>query len=348
MKHLRYNPFAGLLILVSVFSVGAVALAQNIEQPAGYVTGTTYYAGTQTIQNPNQTSTNTPVDPQIIQTHVPNTVGTIKTTGFGFSLKKINHLAFTSLGEGRTCEAGDTGVIEYRLAPGVYPATIIDLGHMVPEVFHDDHRLREIQIADNRLVMHYILPARLFGVIPMNYVLLVEADAPSMTIHLVYPSWLKWATTGNTLVDASFANTVPTLLTKNVVNSFGPTDTIARHSKLIEVIARSMYGAEVYPYPSSIWFCYILPYLIFIIAGLLALFVYLWFAIRSYRRRRRVKHIVEYHLHKKNQGELPHVSEREEELPTIGRVGGTTETPSELVFGSTRVVFENKHIPPEK
>jgi hypothetical protein len=190
-------------------------------------------------------------------------------------------------GVGDMCTIGVPKIVPWQLVPGVSITTKENFKQILETAVVSDTRLRRITIADNRIDMYYLMPARRLKIFPINYQLHIIGDATTFRMSLENPKWVARVPNKHSVVTEAFTAYVPVLLDEQVVASYKDAPLMMRDAKLIEVIARVMQEAKVLPNTGTFFSCYIMPFLAYIIGAVILALILIWYMIRHIRKLHR-------------------------------------------------------------
>ncbi len=191
------------------------------------------------------------------------------------------------------CKAGGETSIPWTLTDGgVSIDTADELKSVVDQAIHADPRLRRIVIKENMLEMDYLQPARLFGLIPVNYLYKVSIDVTTLKTDIQNPSWLSFAKTFHTDVTEVLSKNMASIFTTDAITYVAKQNLFYKHAITISAVSQSMNPVTIYPFANTFWICFVVPYFVvfLLLFGILIGFLfYFWAKRRTQRYVSRIK-----------------------------------------------------------
>ena len=196
----------------------------------------------------------------------------------------VQHLLLTQDGIGTMCAAGVQPPTAWSLDPTVPVDTKDKIVAEIQTAESHDTRLRQVHIFDDAIDMYYLQPAYVWGFIPANYNLHVSANGNTLHVSLDKPKWVASAKNYHSQVTAAFSQTVPAMLSPQVVAQLETDDLIDRDAVMINIVSAAMYQVSAEPISNSFFVCYILPFLLYILALLVIIGMLVWWFVRRLKR----------------------------------------------------------------
>ncbi len=252
--------------------------------------GTGYIAPSPTVPTPATIPAKTPVSvptTNLAQPTVPNSTDLFNTSKSNSSfLGGIfqSKLKLDVSGAGRACLIGGEKSIPWAfINNGVDIDTIEELRATIDQAIEADKRIRRITIKENMLDIYYLQPARIFGIIPINYLYKVSIDTGTFQVSTQKPSWLRFA--------KHFYGDVTDTLTTNLTHIYSPQNLeyiqkqniYYKHSFSIAAVSSIWNTIDMYPFANTFWICTIVPYfvLFLLVLGILLGFLFYYWAKRK-------------------------------------------------------------------
>jgi hypothetical protein len=201
-------------------------------------------------------------------------------------------LKLTLHGIGKSCEVGSERPFPWALVnAGAGIDSKEELLVVLNQAIESDHRIRRITVNQNKIQIDYLQPARVFGVIPINYLFNIETDTSTFTTRVIDPKFISFATTFHKQVSLALSDGLTQIYTRSNLEYVRNQNLYYKHSFATAVTTGIMSPIDVYPFGRSFWLCTIVPYfLIFLILGSF-IFGYILFWLAKKRRDRYIKQI---------------------------------------------------------
>lgn len=190
-------------------------------------------------------------------------------------------------GVGDICTIGTPTITQWQITPDAVINNKETLRKVLETAFVNDTRLRRVSIFDNRIDLYYLMPAYRLKIIPVNYQLHIVADSNTLRMSLENPKWVAKVRNEHAFVSSAFGLRIPELLSDTVVLNLGGAPLAMRDAKMIEVISEVMRGVAVVPHTGTVFSCYIMPFLVYIIGAVIIALFLLWYMIRRVRKLHR-------------------------------------------------------------
>lgn len=191
------------------------------------------------------------------------------------------------------CKAGGEKSIPWTLIDGgVSIDTVDELKSVADQAVHADPRLRRVVVKENMLEMDYLQPARLFGLIPVNYLYKVSIDVNTLKTDIQNPSWLSFAKTFHTDVTEILSNNMASIFTTDAIIYVSKQNLFYKHAITINALSQSMNPVTIYPFANTFWICFIVPYFVvflLLLGVLIGFLFYFWTKKRTERYVSRIK-----------------------------------------------------------
>ncbi len=198
--------------------------------------------------------------------------------------KLDTHLLIQQSGAGDQCQAGVTAPATWELNFSDPMLTKDDLIGVIRTATEKDTRLREVRILDDEINMYYLQPAYVWGFIPTNYLLRVQASSNSLRMSLEKPKWVTGAKNFHNKATEAFSTYVPQYLSDQRVKNMEGEELIMRDAEMIQIISGIMSHVDVAPISNSFFACYVMPFLLYILFFIVALGLLVWYIVRRIRR----------------------------------------------------------------
>ncbi len=230
---------------------------------------------------------------QSISTEIQNTV--TKPTDL-FETKKQDTSFFSNLftqklkldvkAGGEACKAGGEKSIPWTLTDrGVSIDTVEELKSVIDQAIHADPRLRRVVIKENILEMYYLQPARVFGLIPVNYLYKVSVDVQTLKTDIQNPKWHSFAKTFHTDVTKVISTNMTSVFTTDTVVYVSKQNLFYKHAVTVSALSESMNLVTTYPFANTFWICFIVPYFVIFLLGIGILFGFLFYLWAKRKQR---------------------------------------------------------------
>ncbi len=218
-------------------------------------------------------------------------VSTVSNKNF-FNGLLSNKLKLTLHGVGKSCEVGSGRPFPWTLAnAGAGIDSQEELLVVLNQAIEADHRIRRITINQNKLRIDYLQPARLFGIIPINYLFNIEIDTATFTTRVIDPKFISFATTFHKQVSLALNDGFTQIYTPSNLEYVRNQNIYYKHSFATAATTGIMNPIDVYPFGRSFWLCVIVPYFLIFLILISFIFGYSLFWFAKKRRDRYIKQI---------------------------------------------------------
>jgi hypothetical protein len=192
-------------------------------------------------------------------------------------------------GVGRSCLVGSEKSIPWTFVNnGVDIDTQDELRATIDQALSADKRIRRITIKENMLHVYYLQPARLFGIIPINYTYTVRIDTNTFAVTTQNPSWLRFAKTFHADVTQTLTTNLSLIYSPQNIAYIEKQNLYYKHSFSIAAIASVWNTIDMYPFANTFWICTIVPYFV---VFLLLIGIVIGFLFYFWAKRKKEKYI---------------------------------------------------------
>lgn len=203
-----------------------------------------------------------------------------------------NKLKIDLHGAGKSCMAGTSRPVPWTLVNGgVDVDTKEELLVVLNQALGADARIRRITVNQNQIEIDYLQPARLFKVIPINYLFKIKTDVSTMATIIDSPRWLSFATTYHAQVTQTLMDGLSRIYTPSTVDYLLKQNLFYKHAFATAATTAVMTPIDLHPFADTFWICVVVPFFVvfLLLFGLLFGFILYWFAKR--RRERYVRRV---------------------------------------------------------
>jgi hypothetical protein len=178
------------------------------------------------------------------------------------------------------CEAGAEKSIPWLLVNnGVDIDTVDELRATIDQAMQADKRIRRVVVKDTMLDVYYLQPARIFSLIPINYLYKVSIDTNNFQINITDPSWHKFAKTFHKETSSTLSQGLSQIYTSKNLEYITTQNQYYKHSFSITAVSSVFNTIDMYPFANTFWICTIVPYFVvflLLFGILLGFLLYYW------------------------------------------------------------------------
>ncbi len=232
-----------------------------------------------------------PVTVPKVSTPSVNTTPQVKESNFlnNITTKKLKIILN---GIDKSCMVGKDRPTPWTLVDGgVEIDSQEELLVVLNQALTSDTRIRQITVKQNILEIDYLQPARLFSVIPINYLFKIVVDVNTMTTHIINPRWLSFGATYHTQVSQTLLQGLSQIYTPQNMEYVSKQNIFYKHSFVTAATTAIMTPIDVYPFAGTFWICTIVPFFVVFLILFGILFGILLYWITKRRREQYIKRV---------------------------------------------------------
>ncbi len=292
------------LVVLALFSQTGSSLAQvgsTIYNPYGddyrepKIYGETITPPPLPMPTPVPQEQNIPVN----NNQVPQSTAVIETSlnvGNFFDKVTSQKLKIDVHGIGKSCQVGNERPVPWTLAnAGVGIDSKEALLMVLNQAVQSDYRIRHITVRGDMLEIDYLQPARLFGVLPINYLFKVKTDISTFVVTVENPKWLSFGMSYHAQVSQTLTSGLSQIYTPKNMEYISKQNNFYKHSFATAATSAIMTPIDVYPFANTFWICTIVPFFVIFLLLFGLLFGYILYLLAKRRQVRYVRKFNQAH-----------------------------------------------------